>query len=39
MHLSDPKGYASRSKMLLVGSPKPDRPKARGQTKHIPVVV
>jgi hypothetical protein len=29
-----PEGYAGRSVKLLVGSPKPDRPKVIGQTKR-----
>jgi hypothetical protein len=31
---NDPEGYAGRSVKLLVGSPKPDRPKVMGQTKR-----
>jgi hypothetical protein len=31
---NDAEGYAGRSVKLLVGSPKPDRPKVMGQTKR-----
>ncbi|GFR85519.1 craniofacial development protein 2-like [Elysia marginata] len=34
--LNDPESYAGGSFMLLVGPPKPDRSKDRGQTRHGP---
>ncbi|GFR69143.1 hypothetical protein ElyMa_002042100 [Elysia marginata] len=34
--LNNPESYAGRSFMLLVGPPKPDRSKDRGQTRHGP---
>ncbi|GFR59517.1 hypothetical protein ElyMa_005387400 [Elysia marginata] len=34
--LNDPESYAGGSFKLLVGPPKPDRSKDRGQTRHSP---